>query len=73
MDPNANLAEQERLLTAGDMTLRTIFGGATTIINDRRMNERLIDLRQALYDWIRNGGFEPDWTAAPNARTYYGR
>jgi hypothetical protein len=73
MDPNANLAEQERLLTYDDPTLRVIFGGSTLTQTHRRMAARLIDLRQALYDWIRDGGFEPDWNLAPNARKYYGR
>ena len=59
MDPNANLQEQETLLTS--------FG------NYVADPDRLSDLRQALYDWIRDGGFEPDWTQAPNARQYYGR
>lgn len=33
----------------------------------------LLDLRQALYDWIRDGGFEPDWSVAPTACKYYGQ
>ena len=60
MDPNANLAEQEAIITATPQ--RWAYDA-----------ERLLDLRQALYDWIRDGGFEPDWTKAPNARQYYGK
>jgi hypothetical protein len=63
MDPNANLQEQERILTDHSGDLRRA----------RADCDRLLDLRQALYDWIRDGGFEPDWTLAPRARAYYGR
>jgi hypothetical protein len=65
MDPNANLREQEWFLTR-----------AVIVLNRRQARidaARLSELRQALYDWIRDGGFEPDWTTAPTARTYYGR
>lgn len=60
MDPNANLLEQEAILEG-------------TQSDQRGTRARLLDLRQALYDWIRDGGFEPDWTKAPRARGFYGR
>jgi hypothetical protein len=67
MDPNANLAEQERIIirVEVDAPMRRPF--------KRQQAERLLDLRQALYDWIRDGGFEPDWSKAPNAAKYYGK
>ena len=59
MDPNANVQEQERILEGTQ--------------SDQRANSaRLLDLRQALYDWLRDGGFEPDWSAVPRARGFYG-
>lgn len=61
MDPNANLQEQERIIR-----YRTNTG-------TRETRARLRELRQALTEWIRGGGFEPDWSQAPNARKYYGR
>ena len=70
MDPNANLQEQGRLLDK-----LVMLSGEK--VNDwrRRVRHdavRLSDLRQALYDWIRDGGFEPDWTKEPYAAKYYG-
>jgi hypothetical protein len=67
VDPNANLAEQERIINRieADAPMRRQFR--------RQQDERLVDLRQALYDWIRDGGFEPDWSQAPYAAKYYGR
>lgn len=67
MDPNANLAEQEEILHYQKQSL------IQTSAQRRHRNTRLSDLRQALYDWIRDGGFEPDWSLAPTARKYYGR
>lgn len=51
MDPNANLAEQERLLDSQER-------------HDRR---RLSELRHALEDWLAGGGFAPDWNKYPDA------
>ena len=63
MDPNANLQEQERIL-------ESLIEPA-----DRRtrayQKRRLAELRDALADWIRCGGFQPDWTKAPRASVYY--
>ena len=69
MDPNANLLEQERLIVSitTDKTRRDYKRHA------RHANRRLSELRQALYDWVRDGGFEPDWSKAPNASIYYGK
>lgn len=72
MDPNANLREQEQLLAA-----RHRPSGDLSQVPDARQAQadhaRLWDLRQALYDWIRDGGFEPDWAACPRAAAYYGK
>ena len=58
MDPNANLAEQERCIVA---------------IRDRdymlpKAGIRLKELRDALRLWLRAGGFHPDWDAYPEAK-----
>lgn len=58
MDPNANLQEQEDLLTRTDVSFD---------------EEWLLNLRFNLCQWLRMGGFEPDWEACPNAAAYYGR
>lgn len=57
MDPNANLAEQEDIL--GSVYPADYI--------------RLAILRAELDRWLKRGGFEPDWSKAPNARKYYGR
>jgi hypothetical protein len=62
MDPNANLLQQEAILTERlreDQTLHNY---------DRY---ELFDLRVALADWLSGGGFEPDWSQAPKARVYF--
>lgn len=59
MDPNANLQEQDRLLAQ-----------ATRDVHDRAC---LRELRSALSEWLRCGGFAPDWTKAPRAARYYGK
>lgn len=66
MDPNANLREQEEILTEIDNlpTNRHRKG-------ERRLRPRLIELRQALIRWLSDGGFEPDWTKAPKASIYF--
>lgn len=64
MDPNANLREQEELIVTRQRPDGTLHN------YDRY---ELHDLREALTEWIARGGFEPDWSAAPNARKYYGK
>lgn len=71
MDPNANLREQEDILARS--TRRDANGTNHGTVPTRDDYRRLGELRQALYDWIRAGGFEPDWTLGPVARHYYGR
>ena len=56
MDPNANLQEQEAILT--NWTIRADIA-------------RLRELRIALRDWLAAGGFEPTWTEYPIAARYY--
>ena len=62
MDPNANLAEQERLLTAPL---------GTTNADRRADRERLAELRDALALWLSLGGFAPAWEACPTAAAWY--
>lgn len=61
MDPNANLQEQERIMR--DRYYPMLMAGERS---------RLRELRNALNAWIASGGFEPDWSKAPNAARYYG-
>lgn len=56
MDPNANLAEQESILDRG------LTRGATYYYVDQ---SRLAELRRALCDWLRSGGFAPQWSKYP--------
>ena len=65
MDPNANLAEQERLIARINQYATWSF--------KIQLERELSEFQQALYDWIRDGGFEPDWNKAPHARKHYGR
>lgn len=74
MDPNANLQEQERIL-ARKHTPCGVDGPTQADIDQLRADHpRLIELRWALRDWLyERGGFEPDWSACPNARKFYGK
>jgi len=58
MDPNANLAEQDRILRARLPGERTDAG-------------RLAELRAALAGWLHRGGFQPDWSACPTAARHW--
>jgi hypothetical protein len=73
MDPNANLAEQERILTYTNEAKWAVFGGKDIAQGRRRAARELSELRWALYGWLQAKGFAPDWSKAPNARQYYGR
>lgn len=70
MDPNANLAEQDRILAKPPCASADPLGHGLLSSYDRY---RLYDLRVALRDWIAGRGFEPDWQAYPNAARYYQR
>lgn len=59
MDPNANLAEQDRIL------YRAIGRRIPTMTVDE--SDRMTELREALQSWIRADGFHPDWQAHPHA------
>lgn len=62
MDPNANLQEQEWIITES-------FRDEDGLRTDRA---RLRELRQALAGWLTNGGFRPTNVAeCPNAAKYY--
>lgn len=60
MDPEANLREQEAILTERAQ------GGRVDAA-------RLRELREALVGWLRGGGFAPTWARAPLAAKYYQR
>jgi hypothetical protein len=62
MDPNANLMEQEIILT--------VYASGSIIV--ARSKYRLTELREALARWLDRGGFPPDWTRCPKAAKYYG-
>ncbi len=64
MDPNANLAEQEQLLSD--------IQGADTDEERRDFAAELHVLRRDLREWLARGGFEPDWSKHPAAARYYG-
>ena len=66
MDPNANLAEQEAIMARSYGA--NVYGPILP-----SLKPRLRELRLALAQWLRRGGFEPDWSKAPNARKYYGK
>lgn len=65
MDPNANLAEQERILLA---RVRLYVNSR---IHSRAEAGRLTDLRRALFAWLHAGGFQPNWIAYPLAAKHY--
>lgn len=59
MDPDANLAEQRRIL----YLLRT--NGYRTPTHREQAVDRLLDLVEALDGWLMKGGFPPkDWREA---------
>lgn len=64
MDPDANLQEQQRIIIwQAESPIQTP--------SDRRYRrERLAELRHALLDWLRRGGFAPEWHKAPLAAEY---
>lgn len=65
MDPNANLQEQERILSDRP--------APPAEPHSEIAAPRLRELRTALSAWLLRGGFEPDWTKAPKAARYYVR
>lgn len=56
MDPNANLQSQAYLIK-GSL--------------DAYAKRRLLELRQALQEWLAHGGFEPLWEEFPEASIAY--
>lgn len=67
MDPNANLQEQERLIASMHRLPTT----ADLLLKEKRA--RLKELRVALVDWLKGGGFTPDWTQCPKAARYFAK
>lgn len=68
MDPDANLAEQEQILTRRRQYAQA---GGPPSADERQDAARLRELRAALRAWLDAGGFAPDWTKAPLATKYY--
>lgn len=65
MDPNANLGEQEQIVSA--WAYRSVSAGTPPAHERARLHE----LRSALGGWLASGGFEPVWTAAPRASAWW--
>jgi len=65
MDPNATLVEIEILLTR----LKGYLGGGDA----DGATDRVHELSEALREWLLRGGFEPDWSEAPQAAAIFGR
>jgi len=65
MDPNATLTEMETLLTR--------LGGSIDDGCADGATDRLHELSGALRMWLLRGGFEPDWSKAPQAAELFGR
>ena len=61
MDPNANLSEQQRIVS--------IPPSERTSEQKRRLSE----LRAVLKGWLRGGGFAPKWEAHPDAAAAFYR
>lgn len=72
MDPNANLAQQEDVLQKMS-ALDASEPGPFTNYERASLHDELIGFRLALENWLRSGGFEPDWSKAPQARKYFQR
>lgn len=68
MDPNANLAEQSDLITECTEYERDD-ALAHPAYTEARL--QLAEYREALYQWLRSGGFAPEWTRQPKAATAY--
>ena len=64
MDPNANLKEQSEILSE----IKTYAAPEHRAI----LRARLKELRIALCQWLRNGGFAPEWKAFPKASAAMG-
>lgn len=64
MDPNANLKEQSEILSE----IKTYAAPEHRAI----LRARLKELRIALSQWLRKGGFAPEWAAFPRASKYFG-
>ena len=64
MDPNATLRDLGYALSPIDATNAARAGMP-------RDPEGAADAARHLRDWIRRGGFAPDWTAEPTAAAYF--
>ena len=62
MDPNATLAEMDRIMSAANGKISHVKGA------DRA---RLIELTTALREWWIAGGFDPNWDLYPFGTTRF--
>lgn len=70
MDPNANLLEQEQLITR---IASVDHSSSEAVVGSNADVQRLAYLRISLKQWLQQDGFEPDWAKGPRARRFYGR
>ncbi len=68
MDPNANLKDQHDLMTEIAEYRDTPYHPA--VANARK---DLHDTRVALHEWLRRGGYAPQWDLYPTATLAYRR
>jgi hypothetical protein len=78
MDPNANLLEQEHHIAAIAAHDRAPERATERERKQARFERAHLcadkrQLQRALTEWLDRGGFEPNWSKAPNARKYYGK
>jgi len=62
MDPNANLAEQDSIMRAANGRISHV---------PKADRPRLRELQTALWEWIRGGGFAPEWDRFPYGTTRF--
>lgn len=58
MDPNATLRRLKEL-------------GRNWVTRSREEVLEYLELDRALYNWLKKGGFEPDWSIYPDAKALY--
>lgn len=68
MDPHANLRDQEELMQEISEYAADPHHPACVLAQ-----QELAALRAELAEWLRKGGFEPDWSSAPHARAFFGK
>ena len=72
-DLAANLAEQDRLMRRHAPVPLDSLSGRTVGGRTAAEDAQLAQLRAAMTRALREGAPEPDWSAAPIARRYFGK